>query len=82
MFLPRECSCSCPVSTTCVYEIVYERIRQIATDEHELTMRRSEVSFGDNHRDSQHRSGIPSIFRHRVGPDGNYMVMPIMLVDR
>lgn len=48
----------------------------------EYSMSRSEVSFGDNHSQSQHRLSLPSIFRHRVGPDGNFMVTPIKLVDR
>ena len=39
-------------------------------------------SFGDNHRDSHHRLSAPSIFRHRVGPDGNFLVTPIQLLDR
>ena len=44
---------------------------------------RSEVSFGDNnHHNVHHRLSIPSIFRHRTGPDGNYLVTPIKLVDR
>ena len=46
-------------------------------------MNTSSVSFGDNdHHDSHHRLSLPSIFRHRIGPDGNFMVTPIKLVDR
>lgn len=45
-------------------------------------MSRSEVSFGDNHAASHHRISLPSIFRHRTGPDGSFMVTPIKLVDR
>ena len=46
-------------------------------------MSRSSVSFGDNnHSESHHRLGRPSIFRHRIGPDGNFLVTPIKLVDR
>ena len=55
----------------------------LAPSEYEPTMSRSSVSFGDNHHhECHHRQSLPSIFRHRVGPDGNFMVTPIKLVDR
>jgi hypothetical protein len=49
----------------------------------EPNMNRREVSFGDDqHHESHIRLSIPSIFRHRVGPDGDLMVVPIKLADR
>lgn len=42
-----------------------------------------DVSFGDNnHAHAHHRHGAPAIFKHRVGPDGNFIVSPIQLLDR
>lgn len=40
------------------------------------------IDFGDNGHDSHHRYSTPSVYRHRVGPGGNFMVSPIQLVDR
>lgn len=71
-------------------EVIYDHEKQATTalyqayehDYEQHTMSRSSVSFGDSSTNSYHRLSLPSIFWHRVGPDGDFMVSPIQVVDR